>query len=111
MSAEKTRANIDFSEALKPLTDALNAAAEQINLAMQCKMRRFYLVRHEDSDPDKISGTGVIAEGVVFEDGTVAMRWKTRWKSTAIYDNVEDLQAIHGHGGKMEMKFIDAERA
>ena len=77
----------------------------------QCKMRRFYLVRHEDSDPDQISGTGVIAEGVIFEDGMVAMRWKTRWKSTAIYDNIKELLAIHGHGGKTELKFIDVEGA
>jgi len=77
----------------------------------QCKMRRFYLIRHEDSDPDQISGTGVIAEGVIFEDGMVAMRWKTRWKSTAIYDNIKDLLAIHGHSGKTELKFIDVEKA
>ncbi len=74
-------------------------------------MRRFYLIRHEDMDPDHISGTGIIAEGVVFEDGIVAMRWKTRWKSTAIYESVEDLTAIHGHGGKTALQFIDSEAA
>src|SRR5579859_5469229 len=103
MSTEKTKS---FQEAWQDLIAASNEALSQIKLTTQCQMRRFYLVRHEDSDPDKISGTGVI-----FEDGMVAMRWKTRWKSTAIYDNIKDLLAIHGHSGKTELKFIDVEKA
>jgi hypothetical protein len=71
-------------------------------------MRRFYLIRNEDVDPDQVSGTGIIAEGVVFGDGRVAMRWKTRYQSTTIYDTVDDLLAIHGHSGKTVLKFIDA---
>ena len=37
-------------------------------------MRTFRLIR--DEDPTGISGTGSVAEGVEFDDGTVAMRWE-----------------------------------
>jgi hypothetical protein len=101
--------SFDIDEIFKPITDAFNGAAEQFNLAMQCKMRRFYLVRSVDTDPDHVSGTGVIASGVVFEDGTVVLRWSTQHKSTAVYDSVDELLAIHGHNGKTVIKYIDGE--
>src|SRR5690242_14608494 len=90
----------DFADLFKPFADAMNEAVEQVRLALRCKMRRFYLVRNVDVDPDKTSGTGIIAEGVVFEDAMIAARWKTPSKSTVIYANVDDLLSIHGHGGK-----------
>ena len=62
---------------------------------MACRI--FVLIR--DADVSGTSGTGVVAEGVVFSDGTVAMRWLTRTRSTALYDNLEDLVEIHGHDG------------
>lgn len=60
-------------------------------------MRKFRLDRVIDSTG--VSGTGVIAEGIVFSDGTVAMRWLTRWRSTGFYSSMEDLLEIHTHGG------------
>jgi len=36
-------------------------------------MRRFLLVR--DCDPSGVSGTGIVAEGVQFSDGTAVMHW------------------------------------
>lgn len=61
-------------------------------------MRKFKLIR--DIDESGISGTGVVAEGIEFRDGTVAMRWITDRHSTCIYDTLDDVEAIHGHGGK-----------
>lgn len=58
----------------------------------------FYLVRLEDETGT--SGTGVVAEGIKFFDGAVAMRWRTAVRSTAFYNSMEDVEAIHGHGGK-----------
>ena len=103
--------NPDFGgwgELFKPFTDALAESTEMMQLSWNCKMRRFYLVREEDVDPDKVSGTGVIAEGLVFEDGFAFMRWiKTgTWGG---YDSVEQLLSIHGHGGKTKLKYVDAE--
>ncbi len=62
------------------------------------EMRRFYLNRVKDESG--ISGTGIVAEGVVFSDGTVALRWTTEHKSVAFYESMETVKAIHGHGGK-----------
>jgi hypothetical protein len=68
-------------------------------------LRRFKTVRHEDESG--VSGTGQVAEGVQFDDGTCVMRWQTATRSTAYYDSIEDLIAIHGHGGKTVVEFID----
>mgnify|MGYP001617676575 FL=1 len=36
-------------------------------------------------------------QGVVFDDGRVAVRWLTAKRSTSTWDNLEDMLAIHGH--------------
>lgn len=68
-------------------------------------MRRFHLHRIEDESG--VSGTGIIAEGVVFTDGTVVLRWTTEHKSTAIYNNLEECEKIHGHQGKTQIIWKD----
>lgn len=47
-----------------------------------------------------ISGTGVVAEGVVFGDGSCVMHWLGDVASTVVYNSIDDVIAIHGHGGK-----------
>lgn len=64
-------------------------------------MRLFTLWRVEDESG--VSGVGEVAQGVVFSDGTVTMRWLTEYKSTAVYDSIGDLETIHGHGGKTKV--------
>jgi hypothetical protein len=66
----------------------------------------FALHRHEDETG--VSGTGVIADGVVFPDGKVALRWRTATASTTFFDSVEDMLAVHGHSGKTEMVLAHA---
>lgn len=61
------------------------------------KTELFFLRR--DVDVTGVSGSGVVAEGVIFTDGTVAMRWRTGTTSTAIYDGIADVVSIHGHNG------------
>ena len=57
-------------------------------------MRIFVLKRKED--PSGISGTGVVAEGVEFHDGSVALRWiKGDHHSTVIHQNMQSMAAIH----------------
>ena len=60
----------------------------------------FLLVR--DEDVSGISGTGVVAQGVEFADGVVALRWLGQWPtSTAFHElGIESVKTIHGHGGK-----------
>lgn len=67
--------------------------------------RRFNLVRHEDETG--VSGTGIVAQGVQFASGKVAMNWTTDHTSTTIFDSIEEVKAVHGHGGKTEVVWVD----
>jgi hypothetical protein len=66
-------------------------------------MRTFEL--HRDTDETGISGTGRIAEGAVFEDGTCVLRWVTAQRSAGVYESLASLLAIHGHGGKTRVVY------
>ena len=68
-------------------------------------VRRFYLMRNQDVSGT--SGVGVVAFGVEFHDGTAVLRWNTSTSSTAIYNSVEDIIEIHGHGGATTVEWID----
>lgn len=72
-------------------------------------MRRFRLIRYVDVS--KVSGTGNVAEGIQFSDGSVAVRWISRTPCTAVWDNIDALLAVHGHGGKTEVEWIDPDPA
>jgi hypothetical protein len=69
--------------------------------------RRFEL--HRDDDVTGISGTGVVAEGVIFRDGVGCLRWLTEWPSSVVhYDRgLASIEAIHGHGGKTRIVWLD----
>ena len=44
-------------------------------------------------------------QGVQFDDGTVVVRWLTQFKSTSVWPNYEEFEAVHGHadyGTKVE---------
>jgi hypothetical protein len=71
---------------------------------MPTLIRVFELLR--DEDMTGISGTGKVAEGVEFSDGTVAMRWTTGVASTAIYRHIDDVIYIHGHQGRTRVHWI-----
>ncbi len=70
-------------------------------------MRRFVLERMVDVSG--ISGTGIVAEGVVFSDGSAAVRWIAieEHQSTTIWPSVDSLKAIHGHGGSTVIIYLD----
>jgi len=67
--------------------------------------RLFLLVRH--TDVSGVSGTGVVAEGIEYEDGGIALRWKGEWPATAVWPNMESLLKIHGHDGKTTVRYLD----
>ncbi len=69
-------------------------------------MRRFQLHRIEDASG--VSGTGVVAQGIEFDDGHCAMRWLTATASTAFYATVADLETIHGHEGRTKVVWLDS---
>ena len=66
---------------------------------------RFRLVRKVDETG--VSGTGHVADGVQFEDGTCALHWRGPLCSTAFYTAIETVIAIHGHDGKTEIVWLD----
>lgn len=68
-------------------------------------MRRFTLVRIEDKTG--ISGVGIVAEGVVFSTGWVALTWLTSVNSLAFYPAIENVEAIHGHNGATQIVWQD----
>ena len=68
-------------------------------------MRRFQLQR--DHDVSGISGTGIVADGVEFPDGTTVIRWRGERQSTVVWPSIEDVEAIHGHGGATRIVWID----
>lgn len=69
--------------------------------------RRFELHRHEDETG--VSGTGVVAQGVVFEGDVVALRWITEWPTSVVFHDrgIAAVEAIHGHNGKTEIVWVD----
>lgn len=64
-------------------------------------MRTFHLRRHQDLTG--ITGVGIVAEGVIFTDGSCAMRWLSELTSVVIFHAVEDILTIHGHQGQTEL--------
>jgi hypothetical protein len=68
-------------------------------------MKRFYLNRKVDVSG--ISGTGVVADGVEFPDGTVVIRWLGDTPSTVIWPSMSSVEKIHGHNGSTEIVWVD----
>lgn len=68
-------------------------------------MKRFVLRR--DVDVSGISGTGDVAEGVEFSDGTVAIRWRGETPSTVFWADIDAPVKIHGHGGHTRFVWLD----
>lgn len=68
-------------------------------------MRRFEL--HRDEDVSGTSGTGVVAQGVEFDDGVVALHWLSDLDSTTVYASLETCERIHSHGGRTRVVWVD----
>lgn len=68
-------------------------------------MRNFNLVR--DIDVSGVSGTGLVAQGTVFDNGKVAMCWLTDTSSIAVYDELAHVAIIHGHNGATYIEWAD----
>jgi hypothetical protein len=67
--------------------------------------RLFRLERAEDESG--VSGTGHVADGVAWHDGTCTVHWRTEHTSTTVYRDFTTVLAIHGHGGKTIAVFAE----
>ena len=79
--------------------------------------RLFQVVR--EADITGVSGTGVVADGVEFPDGTAVVRWRELEPgnpnyergvraTTVVFPNVRAVEALHGHNGATRLASIDA---
>lgn len=82
--------------------------------------RRFRLVR--DEDETGISGTGIVAVGIEFPSGAAVFEWRNDENATLDVetnglsikpgpDGIDDLIAVHGHGGRTRVEFVDPPRS
>ncbi|MFF9568476.1 hypothetical protein [Streptomyces sp. NPDC014685] len=68
--------------------------------------RRFVLRRH--TDVSGISGTGDVADGVLWPDGTASVRWRGEHPSAVHWDRGRaSVELIHGHQGATEIVWLD----
>lgn len=77
-------------------------------------MRRFQIRR--DVDVTGVSGTGIVADGVQFADGTTVVRWRVTSTvhaergvkpTTVIHPDVASVEALHGHNGATRVEWLD----
>jgi len=72
-------------------------------------MNRFEL--HRDVDESKVSGEGIVADGVVFDCGYAVVCWRetTRIETPTVgwYPDIKAVVRIHGHGGKTRLVWLD----
>ncbi len=67
----------------------------------------FALVRN--SDPSGISGIGIVAWGVMYNDNKAVLRWRgatTGVQQICVFDSIYDIETIHGHGGGTQIVFF-----
>jgi hypothetical protein len=69
--------------------------------------RLFVLRRSEDVTG--VSGTGDVAEGVEFSDGTVVLRWAGVTPSTVVWPDLAAAIKVHGHDGRTRAAWLDDE--
>ncbi|MDA8345465.1 MAG: hypothetical protein M0Z66_08275 [Thermaerobacter sp.] len=64
----------------------------------QAKIRPFYL--HRIVDASGVSGTGIVAVGVVLPSGKAVLEWCSRWKTVTVFESIGQVERIHGHAGR-----------
>jgi hypothetical protein len=74
-----------------------------MSLNVPTNRRAFHFERV--SDETGVSGTGRVAEGFEFSDGSCVVRWLSHTPSWNIYENIKQVEQIHGHGGKTRLVF------
>ena len=74
----------------------------------------FGLLRRED--PSRVSGTGLVASGVIWPDSRVAMQWcpeqppagyHSPVRQVNLWDSVEEIEGVHAHGGLTRLETRD----
>jgi hypothetical protein len=67
---------------------------------------RLYFRRHQDVSD--VSGEGHVADGVLWPDGTLSIRWRGPHPKIDFCDRgVDTAEFVHGHDGLTEIVFVD----
>jgi hypothetical protein len=74
-------------------------------VSRQSRMRRFVLERSEDLTGT--SGTGIVAEGVVFSNGHVAYTWLSPLATVTTCQSIDVVERLHGHEGRARVRFLE----
>ncbi len=74
-------------------------------MSEEVKIRRFTL--HRSEDVSGVSGTGVVAEGVEFVNGMVALSWISPYACVNVYQSMRALEEVHSHEHRTLVKWID----
>jgi hypothetical protein len=65
-------------------------------------LKKFYLLRHIDVNGQ--SGTGIVAEGVLYDFGMGSMTWLTDEPTVTVFiRGMRGIKNLHGHDGKTEI--------
>src|SRR5690242_908195 len=67
-------------------------------------------VLHRYEDKSGVSGTGMVAEGVEWSDGWVALHWPGEHPSTATWKDIRGVEAVHGHNGLTVVEYAEPAR-
>jgi hypothetical protein len=70
-------------------------------------MRRFVLRRTRDVSG--VSGTGDVADGVEFDDGTCVVYWRGQHRSLEHWPSAKECEEVHGHAGLTAVVYLDFE--
>lgn len=65
------------------------------------KLQEFYLLRKKDVSG--VSGLGVVARGIVLPSHRVVMEWSMPFESITLFQNIGEVEKIHGHEGATEL--------
>jgi hypothetical protein len=97
---EAARRLLDRMDAGDPITHDDVRACLYGDLGALYRAFRGTFTLYRDVDETGISGTGEVAEGARFSDGSAVVRWYGENTSHAVWPRFESVHNIHGHGGK-----------
>lgn len=70
------------------------------------KPKLFYLKRKQDVSG--VTGEGAVAWGCMFPNGKCVLSWRSYYSAIGVYDNIQQLNIIHGHSGVTEIVWLDS---
>ncbi|MGV4321187.1 hypothetical protein [Bacillus mojavensis] len=110
-SAIKTMSFYDNVEQVNEFVCGNDKDTRMVHLKSSSKdrMKEYYLQRNEDFSG--VSGTGIVAEGVILPSGKCVHEWSQSYvTSHNIYPNIQSVQHIHGHEGRTIVKIVGDEK-